>query len=180
MRLLFLFLPILFCGCASQFAALRGDRSQDIALEELRVEVGDVKHTLHAQQVEIRLLEEKIEQDGSAKIDHLREEIALLERKIVLLEKNQNHLTTHANQTSASLVQYRDQIVEIDRKLEEVGRAKVAALHKTSPKNHRVVTGDSLEKIARQHHTSVALIKQLNNLSSDRIVVGQELRLPHE
>jgi LysM repeat protein len=175
----FFLLPfLLLCGCASQFAALRNDHSQDIALEELRVEVGDVKHTLHAQQVEIRLLEEKLEKEGSSKVDALREEIALLERKITFLEKSQSHLTSHANQTSASLVQYRDQIVELDRRLE--GRARGGIGHTSSSKTYKVVSGDSLEKIARLHHTTVPALKQVNHLSSDRIVVGQELQIPHE
>lgn len=41
-----------------------------------------------------------------------------------------------------------------------------------------VKPGDNLEKIAKNHHTTIAAIKTCNNLKSDRIVVGQKLKLP--
>lgn len=41
-----------------------------------------------------------------------------------------------------------------------------------------VKRGDVLEKIARAHNTSVKELKKLNNLTTDRISVGQVLRIP--
>jgi LysM repeat protein len=43
---------------------------------------------------------------------------------------------------------------------------------------YTVKSGDSLWKIARQQSTSVAAIKQANNLSSDALKVGQKLHIP--
>ncbi len=43
---------------------------------------------------------------------------------------------------------------------------------------YRVNSGDSLSEIAYQHATNVAVIKKLNNLSSDTIRIGQILIVP--
>ncbi|MES2800576.1 MAG: LysM peptidoglycan-binding domain-containing protein [Bacteroidota bacterium] len=43
---------------------------------------------------------------------------------------------------------------------------------------YKVRSGDTLSGIARKYHSSVAIIKKTNKLSSDRIQVGQMLRIP--
>ena len=43
---------------------------------------------------------------------------------------------------------------------------------------YRVVSGDSLSKIANQFDVTVAAIKATNGLSSDTILIGQELLIP--
>ena len=57
-------LPILLLisGCSnSRMASFNGDAAKgEWALEEVRIELGDVKHALNATQVELRLLEEKV------------------------------------------------------------------------------------------------------------------------
>jgi LysM repeat protein len=43
---------------------------------------------------------------------------------------------------------------------------------------YKVRSGDTLFSIAKQFSTTVTQIKQLNGLTSDRIKVGDQLRLP--
>ena len=43
---------------------------------------------------------------------------------------------------------------------------------------YRVVSGDSLSKIAKQYDVSVSAIKATNGLSSDTILIGRELLIP--
>jgi len=43
---------------------------------------------------------------------------------------------------------------------------------------YKVKNGDSLEKIAKNHHTTIQALKVANQLSNDRIVVGQTLQIP--
>lgn len=166
-------LPIIsfmaFSSCTSHFAALRNDSEKyDVALEEMRIEIGDLKQELHSARVELQLLEEKIEEAPVGQHRSIsREEFALLQSKIQMLEKNQERaladlrsLSSHAQQTSDALRQYRNHVQNFETK---------------QLSTHRVKKGDSLEKIASQYHTTVANLKQLNHLNSDTIVVGQEL-----
>lgn len=51
-------------------------------------------------------------------------------------------------------------------------------LTSTSEILYKVKEGDSLEKIARAHQTSVKAIKELNNLANDKIIVGKTLKIP--
>lgn len=46
-----------------------------------------------------------------------------------------------------------------------------------STTNYTVVAGDSLSKIAREHETTVAQLKSMNQLASDLIFVGQVLKV---
>ena len=47
----------------------------------------------------------------------------------------------------------------------------------TSPKYYVVKAGDTLASIAKKHNTTVAKLKKLNNLKSDKITVKQKLRV---
>ena len=55
--------------------------------------------------------------------------------------------------------------------------SKTNTAKNNSPVYYTVRKGDSLGKIASKHHTSVTKLKQLNNLRSDKIRVGQRLRV---
>src|SRR5262249_31478559 len=56
------------------------------------------------------------------------------------------------------------------------GAATTAA--PSGEQTYTVKSGDSLTKIATQFATSVKAIRSLNNLKTDKIVVGQKLRIP--
>ncbi|MFO1497426.1 MAG: LysM peptidoglycan-binding domain-containing protein [Verrucomicrobiota bacterium] len=43
---------------------------------------------------------------------------------------------------------------------------------------HTVKAGETLTKVARQHGTTLKALRAANNLKSDRLVVGQKLKLP--
>ena len=43
---------------------------------------------------------------------------------------------------------------------------------------YRVVDGDTLEKIARRNHITIRRLKEANGLTTDRIIVGQKLKIP--
>jgi len=182
--------PIFFWGCASQFAALKNNRNQDVAIEEIRVEIADLKHTVNGNEVEMHLLEQKLE--ATNPMNNLSNTLNALKRKIALLEQSQDKLTKeirsltiHAEQTTTSLVQFRDQIGELDHRFDDLKGLKktlssISKSIETSKTPYKIKPGDSLEKIAKQHHVSVKSIMELNHLHNDRIIIGQELVIPHE
>jgi LysM repeat protein len=43
---------------------------------------------------------------------------------------------------------------------------------------YTVKSGDNLLKIAGQHHTTVKALRSANSLTTDRITVGQKLKIP--
>jgi len=176
----FLVCAPLFWGCTSQFTAARGN--DDHVFEEMRTEIAELRHALHGTEVELRLLEEKLEAPASSK-----DGVAALQRKITALEKTVESLMAYANQNTASLSAYRDQIARIDQKLDEIAklRSTLTQISKnyaapSTTTTYQVKSGDSLEKIARKHNIPVEALKRENQLSSDKIFIGQELKIPHE
>ena len=59
-----------------------------------------------------------------------------------------------------------------------VGATSVAAPAEDSGGMYKVKSGDTLSKIATEHHTTVKAIQSANNLTDSRIKVGQPLKIP--
>lgn len=60
-----------------------------------------------------------------------------------------------------------------------MGDAEQAKANAASDSNkHRVKAGETLTHIARQHGVTVKAIRAANNMSSDRLLAGQEINLP--
>lgn len=106
-------------------------------------------------------------------------------------------LKSHANDTSTTLTQYKQKLGELEQliilqnqnieNLQSAVRSLTEAIQlkdslpstaESTGKTYRVQPGDSLEKIARKHNTTIQAIKDLNHLTSDRIIVGKTLQIP--
>lgn len=201
MRFLPLFL--LLASCSSYIASMQEEKNRfDISYDQMRIEIADLKHALHATQIELNILEEKVKTQSEtiinnnkniSKID-FQQKTALIEKKIASLQVNQEQtlqdllqLRNHANDTTKALQSFAQEIQSQNRKFEEISKLKatLSSLSKAiesdpqqSFRSHRVQPGETLEKIARTHHTSVPELKKLNKLDSDRIMVGQEIKIP--
>jgi len=190
------FLALLLASCSSQMNTRYGS-SGPSALEEIRVALMDVKQAYQTQKMDIQLLEEKMNKqkpttETASVSSTLESRIAALEKMQEKIQEDLHQLGTHANQTNQSLLQYRNQIQTLERNvkkqnecLDEVVRLK-GTLQSISHslgsgssqgKIHRVHSGDSLEKIARQYNTSVESLKRINGLSTNTIIIGQELKI---
>ncbi|MCX6989882.1 MAG: LysM peptidoglycan-binding domain-containing protein [Chlamydiae bacterium] len=197
-------------SCSSHLAMLQRDKyDTSIAIDEMRMELSDVKHTLSNTQVEMQILEEKVRtqdvslqknKNQSSAVSLPEQKLAVIEKKISQIEKMQDKLSselkqlgTHANHTTSSLTQYQVRITELEselssqtKMLQELSELKGTLRsithaikgQTTSPSTYKVKAGDSLEKISRIHNTSVESLKKANNLSSTKIVIGQDIRIP--
>ena len=108
-------------------------------------------------------------------------------------------LKTHANDISSSFAQYKRRFGDFEKLVDRHGRnienleaalraltalvreqgpGKGSAAAVASGAKYKVKSGDTLEKIARAHKTTVRQIKEHNHLKNDLIIVGQELNLP--
>jgi LysM repeat protein len=178
-------------------------RRYDLSHNEMRIEIADVKHALHAVQVELNILEEKIKKQDSSLAQNkqssnlsqqLTQQIAECEKKIVNVQKIQEKIAedlktlhSHANDTTHTLKTFAQEIKDQNKKFDELSKIKttLSSLSKTMqlPNEnkhtlHRVKSGETLKKIAELHHTTVSELKLLNQLESDRIIPNQELKLP--
>lgn len=135
-------------------------------------------------------------------IANLEAKISSLEIASKGLVADLKQLKTHANDSGSVLEQVEarfakiEKMVEVQNKnltnLETAMSSMMDAIQiKETPKErvsskavamkgitYKVKSGDSLEKIAKAHGTTIKILKELNNLSSDKIIVGQSLEIP--
>lgn len=104
-----------------------------------------------------------------------------------------SHLKTHANESAKALEKFDKRVQDLERlaaiqsknveNLQTALRALTDALQvketvSLGNKSYQVRPGDSLEKIAKMHQTTVKAIKALNNLANDQIFVDQKIQIP--
>ncbi len=162
----------------------------DLSAELIRIELADVKQELHAVQVNMELLEERMRKQELARLKMNKEPAVaspLIEQKIAALENDLKQLGAHYKQALSKIRELESHLAAHESRLGEVVKLKEtltsvsqAIAVPTAVKTHRVQAGDSLEKIARQYKTTLSSLKQLNQLKSDQIIIGQTLKIPHE
>lgn len=125
--------------------------------------------------------------------------IDTLETKAKGFAADMGVLKTHANESSIVLGQYKQKISDLEKIIEaqqnQLSHLEMAikslmdlmqvkdetfanADKSDSAKTYRVQAGDTLEKIAKNHKTTIRALREKNNLLHDKIVVGQKLIIP--
>jgi membrane-bound lytic murein transglycosylase D len=103
-------------------------------------------------------------------------------------------LRKQVEQQNAKIDALTDQIARLNVRLDNAGlvpsapiarpvevAAPVPRVLADAPKVHIVVKGDSLEKIAKQHGTTIADLQKLNSITDPKkLQIGQQLVLPPE
>jgi len=188
-------------GCAINSTPKAEKHQMELSLHKVRTEVDEIKHDLNTYEIEHHILEGKLI-DQEQTITNLREQVSELkqgkletfeselqniDKKITQLGKKQEkiltdirQLSSHANDTTTALSQYKEKISQFEKaiSLQKDQIQDLVKLKEGITKTYIVRSGDSLEKIAREQGTSVEDLKQLNKLSTDLIVVDQEIQLP--
>lgn len=202
-----LFAPIVLCLIFSAHAKPQSGLYTEAALDELRVEIDDLKYALKSTQVELNLLDERIKKQDqpfhaakttlssslTSQINTFEKKISQLEKTLEKIANDLRTLSNSANQTLSRLQHLEQELLSHENRLNEIAKLKGTlmsiskAIHPKSSneplpetKSYRVKAGDSLEKIARHHHISTDALRKINHLSDDKIFVGQELRLPDD
>jgi LysM repeat protein len=196
-RIQILFLCITALSCAPQLNARQYKPYTDSIIDELRLELSDVKHELKSALVDLNILDEKVRKQESPKTQPAPKtdptQLTALDRRLTqlekLLEKAVADLRTLNTNTAKALQKIQDLEGELalhDQKLDEVNKLKgtltsiskaIGTPTQNTDSSYRVKAGDSLEKIARAHKISVDSLKKLNQLQSDKIIIGQELKV---
>jgi len=199
---------LLLSGCAAINSSPKEEKHQmELSLHKVRTEVEEIKHDLNTCEIEHHVLEGKLidqeqvmaalkQQVAELKQDQLEsftQELQNLDKKLTQVGKKQEkiitdirQLSSHANETTTALSQYKDKIAQFEKaittqkeQVQEIIKLKEGLSQLTAAANtYTIKPNDSLEKIAREHNATIQEIKNLNNLSSDLIVVGQQIQLP--
>lgn len=131
-------------------------------LQDFDQEVKRQKLDLELVQEQLSLVEEKIGKSSNQALDQAR--LGTLEKRLSRLESDLQSLQKTLDKEMAFL---RKQL-----------KSMVDLLDEDDETIYTVVYGDSLGSIAAKFKTSVSQLKQANDLTSDRIFSGQELRIP--
>lgn len=109
-------------------------------------------------------------------------------------QKNQVNISISAQERQLKSLQ--DRIIELEKKtqaqahqinllqdalktfIDSFSTSSTPSVELSSAKTYVVKNGDSLGKIARAHRTTTQTLRQMNNLSSDKIIIGQKLQVP--
>lgn len=185
------------------------ERYASAELDELRIELDDLKYGLKSAQVEMGIFAERLQKQegivssvkGQVQTNTsslVNSSLSALEKKVLMLEKtiekavnDLRALSTSASEALNKIHSLENELVSHEKRLDEVAKLKgtLTSISKAisqksiietgaaSAKVYSVKAGDSLEKISRIHHVPVETIRKLNQLPTDKIVVGQELRL---
>ena len=152
------------------------------------------------QEAAIISLKEGVFDEQGAKIAKLKELLTQTEKllhsvknKQSSLQQDLRELVAQAKDTTAALSQYKEKFSHFEKSIssqnvrfEEFSDLRsrldkiLVSLTKEVKNTYVVKVGDTLEKIANRSHTTVDRIKKINHLTSDTILVGQELSLPEE
>ena len=174
-------------------------------LKDLRHEISNHDSEIHTYEEKFKTLEvslDALREQFQQGVQHSKEMVKgssqSLEGKIASLETVHKNIIsdlrqfkTYAADSTAALAQYKQKINELEKVIETQNqniehlqtaiRSLMDLLQpSSSSKTYKVANGDSLEKIARKNQTSIKALKDLNNLASDKITVGQVLKIPEK
>ena len=124
---------------------------------------------------------------SSSKSDQLQTRLNTLEKGQEAVVDDFKQLKKHLNDTSLVINKMSDHIEQDQslikgqiRDLKKIVESLVELLQsstKLTTSSYKVKAGDTLDKIAKSHGLPVDVLKKLNELTHDRISIGQTLRL---
>ncbi len=167
------------------------------------IEIRTLEHKLESFQVILESMQDQLQDTTTAQKEQIKGSSNALEVKIGSLENAIKGLTadlqqlkTHANESTAAIQGYKKALLDYElrfkaqnQNIENLSAAlqtildalqiksDMPAIADSGIKTYKIKNGDSLDKIAKATGVSVKEIMRINNLSSDKIVVGKTLKL---
>ena len=156
------------CLASLAFGASRDDFLRQQAYAEMQRVTGQID-VIQSNQDDLARRVSKLEKgDGArAETEALRAEIASLRAELSALKRAQDA--------------QRDQIVrDLAKRIDSATAAapKTTAKPTVPCKEYEVLAGDTLSLIAQAFETTVPRLKELNNLKSDNLRIGQKIKVP--
>ncbi len=119
-------------------------------------------------------------------INQMQKELSQITRALTKGDVGKSSESSASTQMLATWNQWRLQTDQNISHLQQSLQALVKAMHGASDPTsasasgeiHVVQSGDTLEKIAKKHQTTVSVLMELNQLKSSKIWKGQKLKLP--
>lgn len=176
--------------------------SHQYLLNSHKVDLDLLQERYHDLETILNQLKQQIGDQTKTDREVAQDRLSALEKRMMALEKTNDtmisdlqQLKDHFNDSAQTLVQCKSKLTDLDkqvsqdiRSLKKTMESMISLLQKpketlaqspsSSSRIYRVKPGDSLGKIAQDNQVDVRALKELNNLSNDRIIVGQSLQLP--
>lgn len=170
--------------------------NQDQEIASLKQKIANQESVLDSMHAEVTSLIKAAKESQKSTSSTVDTRLKAMEKNIDKLVADLKQFKKHANDSSSSFSEIQkkleqqqevsalqaQQIKELEsalRLLASAMQAKTSGSSKvTSGSEYRVKSGDSLEKIAKDHGTTTDAIKKANNLSKDVIYPGQKLEIP--
>jgi|GEM_PF-4988232 len=165
----------LLSSCASPWLGCNESRETSWAVEAIEEEVAALRKAQGSVELEMRLLEERIDKQGKQRWSSLTERVRELQQQMVSFKQELTRIREEIVQENEQHARSLREQVALLRHLAE--KAKEGERTKEK-KKYRVKEGDSIHKISRQFQISSEELKRENQLSSDKIGIGQELVIP--
>ena len=160
-------------------------------------------YTVENQEVELKMQQEKIDRLEEA-VEFLRraqnnssnstativdpfvkKNLSSLQEGLLKMVVDIKTLKNQGNQSADFLSSADSKIALLEKRLETQGEALTSLcqaldinVNFSAQKSVVVQAGDSLERIARRHDTTINTLKKLNNKNNDLIYVGETLHIP--
>lgn len=171
---------------------------QQAAWDDIQSSYSRLQHQVSNSKSEIKTFEERLI-NFELMLESLREELAgskeqqketiqarshSLELRIASLEQTSKALSSDLKKMSDHLQENKQKLLEMDKNFSNLQSAVASLIEAFQEKTegnatrYTVKNGDSLDKIAKAHHTSVQAIKEYNGMNSDKIIVGKTIKIP--
>lgn len=168
--------------------------NQDAELAHLKQKIVNQESTLDSMHAEVSALIKAAKESQKSTGAQVDTKLKSMEKNIDKLVSDLKQFKKHANESADSFAEIQkklahqqeisslqaQQIKELESALRNIASAlqTKTGVEKSASGEYRVKAGDSLEKIAKEHGTTIEAIRRENSLTKDTIYPGQKLHIP--